>query len=580
MINGLLTTKVFLEGNPFECHCEMSWITLLSGKTTLQIVDADLTTCKHMVYKAMDKQLSTTSESDFLCPYEQTCEPNCICCQYGNCDCKSKCPEGCSCFHDQGYKTNVVECKDLNETSHRSFSPKILPMHATHIILEKLKLPTLKTHDFMSRTRLIELRINASGVKIIQPLTFNTLQSLKKLDLSGNELTELRGDELFKTQRIEELDLHNNNLYELDSRNIEQLPNLQILHLSGNGFDELPEMITLSQKLTETTLSKNPFRCDCNWRRFRVQAWLIKNIEIVKDANLIECAENVTKSFLTNDTTVLTSLVPNRGEHTFSIPMLDFINQANQTFCAVEVSGIFGGGPERNIILIIASLIIMLLALIGLVYIILSFFRKGGNSKNRYKKAPPSLNCSTTTPGCSPLPLIQYDAFISYSKADEFTILNNLCRPLENEDFTLCLLHQDGGAKRTYTGNRHVIDDELIHQLDACQSLIMFVTKNFLENEWSSLQIKTSHQLFAKSNKRIIGILDEQISANELDNELGQILRKNNCIRSNDAIFWKLLFASMPQRLHLQNSSGSTMLGDGSDIYSEAYGSIVPSEVV
>jgi Leucine-rich repeat (LRR) protein len=579
MVNGLLTTKVWLEGNPFQCHCEMSWITLLSQKTTLQIVDSDSTTCKHMVYKNLDKQLSTALESDFLCPYEQTCEPSCICCQYGNCDCKSKCPEGCSCFHDQAYKTNVVECKGLNETSSRAFSPKLLPMHATHILLENLQLPTLKTHDFMSRTKLVELRINASGVRIIQPLTFNTLHSLKKLDLSGNELTELRGDEMFKTQRIEELNLHNNHLYELDTRLVEQLPNLQTLHLAGNDFDELPEMIILSQKLTDVTLAKNPFRCDCNWRRFRVQSWLVSNIAIVKDANLIECAENVTKSFLTNDTTVLTSLVPNRGDHIFAIPMLDFINQANNTFCAVEVSGFFGGGPERNIILMIVSAIVMFLALIGLIYIVISIFRKSKNPKNRYKKAPPSLNCSTTTPGCSPLPLIQYDAFLSYSKADESTILNNLCRPLENEDYTLCLLHQDG-AKHAYTGNRHAISDELIDQLDAFQSLIMFVTKNFLENEWSTLQIKTSHQLFAKSNKRIIGILDENVKANELDNELGQILRKNNCIRSNDAIFWKLLFASMPQKLHLQNSSGSTMLGDGSDIYSEAYGSIVPSEVV
>ncbi|VDL77846.1 unnamed protein product [Nippostrongylus brasiliensis] len=146
-------------------------------------------------------------------------------------------------------------------------------------------------------------------------------------------------------------------------------------------------------------------------------------------------------------------------------------------------------------------------------------------------------------------------------------------RPLEDEEYALCLLHRDGPA---YHSRLHAISDELISQMDAAQCLVIVLTRNFLESEWRSLQVKTSHQLFAKNRgKRVIAVLGEGVDQNLLDEELGQILRKNTCIRQKDHLFWQLLHSALPTRLASLPGSGD----DTSQIYSDMYG-IVPSAVI
>ncbi|RCN39456.1 hypothetical protein ANCCAN_14612 [Ancylostoma caninum] len=112
--------------------------------------------------------------------------------------------------------------------------------------------------------------------------------------------------------------------------------------------------------------------------------------------------------------------------------------------------------------------------------------------------------------------------------------------------------------------------------MEASQCLVIVLTKNFLESEWKTLQVKTSHQLFAKNRgKRVIAVLGEGVDQNLLDEELGQILRKNTCIRQRDHLFWQLLRSALPTRLASLPGSGD----DASQIYSDMYG-IVPSAVI
>lgn len=60
-------------------------------------------------------------------------------------------------------------------------TPKLqdMPMYATHVFLEQMNISVVRSHDFLGRTRLLELHINNSGVREIQPLAFNTLPSLQ-----------------------------------------------------------------------------------------------------------------------------------------------------------------------------------------------------------------------------------------------------------------------------------------------------------------------------------------------------------------------------------------------------------------
>lgn len=101
-----------------------------------------------------------------------------------------------------------------------------------------------------------------------------------------------------------------------------------------------------------------------------------------------------------------------------------------RTICAIHAVGIFGGGAAQNSLLIASLLVIAVLVLAGLMYVGFAVLRRSHGKMGRgYKKATPSLNCSTESPGLSPYPqLLQYDAFISYSKGDEPMVLSTLCR--------------------------------------------------------------------------------------------------------------------------------------------------------
>uniref|UniRef100_A0A1I7ZZ96 TIR domain-containing protein n=1 Tax=Steinernema glaseri TaxID=37863 RepID=A0A1I7ZZ96_9BILA len=572
--------------NPLDCSCDLDWIKKPKSKARqlVRIVEPETTFCQLQLQSEQRVSLADVERKQLLCGYEQMCEPECICCQYGNCDCKSICPQGCSCFHDASFETNVVHCSALNGSAARSFTPRDLPMFATHVYLERLELPVIKSGDFFGRSRLLHLHINASNVETVEPKAFSGLPSLQLLDLSKNRISTLNGSELVKTAKIAYLFLNDNRLRAFEPELAASLPNLQVLSLNGNQLEDLPKPLVgmASGRLSSVSLGKNPFRCDCS-DRFLMQSWLPENSERVVDVDAIFCVENVTRAFRENDTTTLTAFPPNQGPDIFTMPMLQFVVEGNRSFCVPQASGIFGQNPTENSLLMSSLVVVALLISLATVALVVALFRKthAAYSQRRYKKATPSLNCSSTTPGCSPLPpLIHYDAFVAYSRKDEKMVIDKICRRLEEEEqMILCLLHRD--APSAYSSRFHSISDDLLRQVDQSQSLILVLTKHFLENEWITLQIKTSLQYFAKSkNKKLITVVCKDVDANQLDPDLGQILRKNDHIMITESIplgsdiFWNRLKSALPMR------DPATSDCSQSQIYSEMYGSIVPSDIV
>ncbi|KAI1711718.1 leucine rich repeat domain-containing protein [Ditylenchus destructor] len=574
--------RLYLAGNPLTCDCHMGWLTKTSN--TVEIVDISVA-------------------EYFLCAYAQTCEPNCICCQYGNCDCKSKCPPGCECFHDSQFRTNVVKCR-ANSTNHLGKAGQVLvkelPMHASHIFLNGLDLPMLKSHDFMGRTRLTDLHITQSNLTTIQPLSFNTLPKLKTLDLSGNRLQKINGDEAFKTQHIQKLNLEQNEISDIDIRLSEIMPNLDTILLDHNSMETLPQYLNTKvakEKLLKITLAGNPFRCDCSYtQRFQAQRWLAEkeNQEKVIDLAQVYCVENVTRSLLYNDTTVLSSYPPNLGDDLFSIPMLEFIQQENRSICVFDTEGIFGGSKVYNTFLVMAIIAFLFVTAVSILYLFVAAIKGAGNSRNRYRKAN-SLNFSSMetahpsmhSPQLSPQPLIPCDVFLSYSKLDEEKVINEIYRPLEQEhDLTVCLLHHDS---RLYNGTYHTINDRLIRQMKACHTVILVLTKNFLESEWRNVDINVAHQLYAKENRNLIVVQDGDVSTNDLDADLGKILRQRANARLiwGNFNFWQELVKNLPWHgSPLGSEGGASRATSDSRVYSDLqYGSIangscgvVPSE--
>jgi hypothetical protein len=51
----------------------------------------------------------------------------------------------------------------------------------------------------------------------------------------------------------------------------------------------------------------------------------------VADSKWVHCVENVTRSKLLNDTTILSTQLPNFGDDLFMMPMLEFFMQENRS---------------------------------------------------------------------------------------------------------------------------------------------------------------------------------------------------------------------------------------------------------
>lgn len=176
VINENFPGKIYLSNNPLTCNCKMSWVLNATAKQISVIIADDIKV--ECLSPFLNKKifLYEAQKEDFLCRYNQTCEPSCICCQYGNCDCKSKCPGGCECFRDSNYKTNIIKCDSKTK---QKIIIRDLPMYASHIYLNKVNFPVLKSHDFIGRSKLTQLHITSSNIQTIEPLAFNTLPKLE-----------------------------------------------------------------------------------------------------------------------------------------------------------------------------------------------------------------------------------------------------------------------------------------------------------------------------------------------------------------------------------------------------------------
>uniref|UniRef100_A0A1I7W7L8 LRRCT domain-containing protein n=1 Tax=Heterorhabditis bacteriophora TaxID=37862 RepID=A0A1I7W7L8_HETBA len=210
VMDGIHPVDVTLKENPLQCTCEMDWIknsnmvgshntsrliqlrydenvntlfftnnqdTLLV-KPKVNVLSIEETKCTHRISKKLIT-FDQIERKELLCNYSQICEPDCVCCQYGNCDCKAVCPDGCSCYRDALFNSNIVRCENLTGIQMKAFSPSMVPVSATHIFLSGLSLPILRSHSFLGRIRLEQLYINSSGIRNIQPKAFNTLPALK-----------------------------------------------------------------------------------------------------------------------------------------------------------------------------------------------------------------------------------------------------------------------------------------------------------------------------------------------------------------------------------------------------------------
>nr|CAD7568689.1 unnamed protein product [Timema californicum] len=184
-------------GNPYRCDCTMDWLLRINGDNTARIqprlVDLDSIYCR-LVYNRGRTfvPLIETPPTQFLCEYETHCFMLCHCCDFDACDCEMTCPTNCTCYNDQSWSANVVDC---SRAGYSDGLPERIPMDATELYLDGNDIRTLGSHAFIGRKRLKILLLNASSIDIIHNRTFNGLRELELLRLDDNRMRELRGYE-------------------------------------------------------------------------------------------------------------------------------------------------------------------------------------------------------------------------------------------------------------------------------------------------------------------------------------------------------------------------------------------------
>ncbi|CAL4123248.1 unnamed protein product, partial [Meganyctiphanes norvegica] len=254
------------------------------------------------------------------------CFALCQCCDFIACDCQMTCPDGCSCYHDNTWANNVVDCSARN---HHQL-PEDIPMDATVVYMDDNEIPLLDAHHLIGRKNLRALYLNSSRIERIENRTFHGLSSLKKLHLEDNMIVDLEGFEFDQIIHLRELYLQNNRLKYINNATFSNLKSLQILKLDGNYLFDFPVWhLKLNPELNAVTLSVNMWSCECQYM-VDFKNWLIQERKFVRDAKIIYCVSNSTgdpgpyvlESSYSCDNFIATSIVQEKNEKDIIQPVI------------------------------------------------------------------------------------------------------------------------------------------------------------------------------------------------------------------------------------------------------------------
>ena len=148
--------------------------------------DKHLNQNKTALTKAYKEKLVINSVyQDYMCSYEDYCRPECDCCMFLHCHCRSVCPNNCKCYYDNKGMQNIVDCggSDLNEVPD---SPIEL---ATDMRLNNNNIKIVKSHSFFGFGQLRAVFLQKNSLSYIAPDAFDDLRhTLKLLNLGKVKL--------------------------------------------------------------------------------------------------------------------------------------------------------------------------------------------------------------------------------------------------------------------------------------------------------------------------------------------------------------------------------------------------------
>ncbi|XP_023318982.1 toll-like receptor Tollo [Trichogramma pretiosum] len=534
--------------NDFLCDCTMEWLQRVNRQTQSRVqprvVDLDSIFCE-LLYdrERLYVSLIEASHSQFLCKYDAHCFALCHCCDFDACDCEMTCPLNCTCYHDQTWTANVVDCA---AGGHAGRLPEQIPMDATRLYLDGNDLRVVSSHAFIGRKKLKQLFLNASNIELVQNRTFNGLKNLEELHLQDNGLRELHGHEFVGLENLRTLRLERNELSFIANETFLALGSLMNLRLDNNKLTRIVvwSLPTRSGTALELTLSGNPWTCDCDFVH-ELRDWAVTSPVRILDDQQIQC-------------TVVSSSSSNNDKNNYTSSSYADISDANEFANGSEEENSYAGGGgggtsttgnltktiiERQALedylpllvsTLVAFLLLMLVCMLGF------FFRQEVRvwCYSRFGVRLFDRHAALDRDDRNKL----FDAFISYSSKDEAFVAEELAPVLEmgNPSYKLCLHYRDFPAG-SFTA------DTIVQAVESSRRTVMILSENFIKSEWCRFDFKSAHhQVLRDRRRRLIVVLVGDVPQRDLDPDIRLYLKTNTYLQWGDKLFWDKLRFALP----------------------------------
>ena len=529
------TTPTFtLGGNPIACNCHMQWFQTVNQEAKLarypHIVDLESIYCQLMNTPTKTFiPLVEARPDQFLCQYQTHCFSLCQCCQFDSCDCEMTCPDGCSCFHDNSWSKNIIQCSNNN---YRGL-PIGMPMDATEISLDGNDLTQLRSHSLIGRKNLRVLNLNNSNIERIENKTFNGLKSLRSLHLQDNRISALQGFEFNGLSNLRELYLQDNIISSIVNTTFAGLRSLEILNLAGNAIIDFPIWkLALNPYLVSLRAGSNPWSCECQFTQ-KFTAWSRAFSSRLSDIHEIMC-------------------VSNEASQPHAVRMIEHEERVcEEPMVAVAKTQVQEKLIENYLPLMIAVLAsLSMLVIFG--FVIFSFrhsIRIWVSSKNDDSRvldsrldSPKSTYSETSTEsGQGDI----FDAFITYSPHDAVFVHQILGKELEAVcGYRVCLHHRD-------LPGTSVSSETVGRVAEASRATVLVLSSNYFATEWGSLDHHAGLLPLLQSPHQpvVVVVLGSQEPQLLLYPGVRQLLGGRSLLQWGERSFWGRLQQAVGPRL-------------------------------
>ncbi|KAH8371302.1 hypothetical protein KR093_006833, partial [Drosophila rubida] len=509
--------EFYIGGNPFTCDCNIDWLQKINQMGSRQyprIMDLETIYCKLLNNRERAYiPLLEAEPKHFLCTYKTHCFAVCHCCEFDACDCEMTCPTNCTCFHDQTWSTNIVECSGAGYTQ----MPRRVPMDTTELYIDGNNFVELAGHSFLGRKNLAVLYANGSNVAHIHNTTFSGLKRLLVLHLEHNQLVALAGSEFHNLDSLRELYLQSNRIASIANGSFQPLRRLEVLRLDGNRLLHFEVwQLAANPYLVELSLADNQWSCECGYlARFR--HYLAQSADKIVDAARVSCIYN-------NATSVL--------------------RERNGTKCTLR-DGVAHYMHTSEMEGLLPLLLVATCAFVGFFGLIFGLFCY----RHELKLWAHSSGCLLATLCYRSAPRFAAeqldkerpnDAYFAYSLQDEHFVSQILAGTLESElGYRLCLHYRDVNINAYIT-------DALLEAAESAKQVVLVLSKNFLYNEWTRFEYKSALHELVKRRKRIVFLLYGDLPQRDIDLDMRHYLRTSTCLEWDDKKFWQKLRLALP----------------------------------